>query len=143
MIQEVKLRVRGMQRTNDESDDDIEVVCLGQMCEQDGFICLSYEDAVEEDGHGNVQFTKNVIKIRDDQIEVIKRGPWDSHLVFVPQQPTYTYYSTPFGELEMSIFTKKILNEKRADGFHFQLKYDLEMDHTFISECNVDIEVEI
>lgn len=142
MIQEVKLRVRGVQIQDEETEDNVEVVSVGQMCERDGFVCLTYEEVVAEDENNNVQVAKNLIKIREDQVEVIKKGPTESHMVFVPQQTTYTYYSTPLGELEVSIFTKQIKRVEKSTGFRLMMQYDLEMNHTFISQCSVDIEVE-
>lgn len=142
MAQEVKLRVRGVQLEGEPEEDNVEVVSVGQMYEEDGFLCLNYDEVVDENESGVVQVVKNLMKIRDDQVEVIKKGPTESHMVFVPDQATYTYYSTPVGELEVSIFTKHIKREQREDGFRLQLKYDLEMNQTFVSKCSVDIEVE-
>lgn len=142
MTQEVKLRVRGVQMQGETTEDNVEVVSVGQMYEKDGFLCLNYEEVVDESESGVVQVVKNLMKIRDDQVEVIKKGPTESHMVFVPDRATYTYYSTPIGELEVSIFTKQIQREQRANGFRLVLQYDLEMNQTFISQCCVDIVVE-
>lgn len=142
MTQEVKLRVRGAQLQGGGPEDTVEVVSVGQMYEKDGFLCLNYEEVVDENESGVVQVVKNLMKIRDDQVEVIKKGPTKSHMVFVPERSTYTYYSTPIGEIEVSIFTRQIQREKTTNGFHLMLQYDLEMNQTFISQCNVDIVVE-
>ena len=143
MIQEVKLRVRGVQIQDGETEDNVEVVSAGKMCERDGFVCITYEEIVAEDENNNVQIAKNLLKIREDQVEVIKKGPTESHMVFIPQKTTYAYYSTPLGELEVSIFTRQIERVQKAAGFQLTLLYDLEMNHTFISQCSVDIEVEL
>lgn len=142
MSQEVKLKVRGVQMGEDDMPDDVEVVLVGQMYEEDTFLCLEYEEVVDENESGVVQVAKNVIKIRDDQVEVIKEGPTESHMVFVPEQTTYTFYATPIGDLEVAIFTKKIQRKQTPNGFHLILEYNLEMNQTFISKCCVDVVVE-
>lgn len=142
MAQEVKLRVRGVQMQGEEAEDNVEVVSVGQMYEKDGFTCLTYEEVVGESEGGALQIVNNLMKIRDDQVEVIKKGPTESHMVFVPERTTYTYYSTPVGELEISIFTKQIERIQMANGFHLMLQYNLEMNQTFISQCSVDLVVE-
>lgn len=140
MAQEVKLRVRGIQ--GEGTEDNVEVVSVGQMYEEDGFLCLAYDEVVDESDSGVVQVVNNLMKIRENQVEVLKEGPTESHMVFVPNETTYTYYSTPIGELEVSIFTKEIKRTEQENGFHLVLRYDLEMNSTFISQCSVDIVVE-
>ena len=132
MTKEVKLRICGMHMHGEDGDrDDVEVISVGQMCERDGFAWITYEEVV-----------KNLVKYKDDQLEIIKHGPAESHMVFVPNETTYSYYSTPVGELEIALSTKslqKILTER---GFHLKLDYDLELNQTFLSNCNVDIFIE-
>lgn len=142
MVQEVKLRIRGVQIQGEEDEDNVEVVSVGQMCERDGFTCITYEEVIAEDENHNVQIAKNLLKIRDEQVEVIKKGTVASHMIFVPEQTTYTYYSTPMGELEIGIFTKEMICEKKERGFRLKMRYNLEMNNTFISQCHIDIEVE-
>ena len=142
MVEEVKIKVRGVQAQGNNREEPLEVVSVGQRYEQDGFTCITYDEVVDEDETGVVSVVKNLLKVRDDQIEVIKKGPGESHMVFVPGQTTFTYYSTPVGELEVSIHTQRIEKINKGSGFDLKLQYDLEMNQTFISRCNVDIAVE-
>ena len=142
MAQEVKLRICGMQIQGGGEEDKVEVVSVGKMYEEDGAVCVSYEEMTDENETGIVHVVRNLLKVQDNQVEVIKRGTPESHMVFVPEQATYTYYSTPIGELEVSIFTKQIEREQMSNGFRLVLQYDLEMNQTMISQCNVDITVE-
>lgn len=136
---DVKIRIRGDQGVN---DDSVEVVSMGQMYEKDGFVCLTYEEVVDEEETGVVQVAKNMIRINEEQVEVIKKGPAQSHMVFVPDQTTFTYYSTPLGELEVSIFTDEIERITSDNGFSLNMQYQLEMNQTFISNSSVNIAVE-
>lgn len=140
MTNEVKLRIRGLQMQN--VDDQVEVVSIGKKYERDDFVCLFYDEVVMENETGVVQVAKNMLKIREDQLEIIKRGPAHTHMIFVPDRTTYTYYSTPVGELEIGIFTRSLERVKMPHGFHLKLQYDLELNQNFISQCKVDIVVE-
>lgn len=142
MTKEVKLRIRGIQIQNGDAGDNVEVVSVGKMYEREGFVCIAYDEVVKEEENGVVQVAKNLLKIRDDQVEVVKKGPAESHMVFVPERTTYTYYSTPLGELEIGIYTNSLEKVKLPDGFHLRMQYDLELNQTFISKCNVDVVVE-
>ncbi len=142
MTKEIKIRICGMHMHGpDGEQDDVEVVSVGQMCERDGMIHISYDEVIEEE-NGLVQAAKNLIKYKKDQLEVIKHGLIENHMVFVPGRTTYSYYSTPAGELEVGLFTKQMDKKPTEKGFWLKLEYDLEMNQTFLSHCNLDIFVE-
>lgn len=141
MKQEVKVTISGTQG-HESPEEKVEVVSIGQMCQKDDVTYITYDEVVNEEENGLVQVVKNMLKINEEQVEVIKKGPTESHMVFVPDQTTFTYYSTPLGELEVSIHTESIEKEKRKNGFGLKIQYGLEMNQTFISRCNVDIRVE-
>lgn len=139
---DVKVTVRGNHWTEDEDADDIEVISMGKMYKKDGFICVSYDEVTEACDNGVAEATINTVRFNDDQVEIIKKGPAASHMIFVPGRCTYTYYSTPFGELEVSIYTKELKKEISENSFWIQLRYDLEMNQVSLSRSNVRIEVE-
>ena len=141
MKDEVKVTISGTQGQQ-SPEEKIEVVSIGQMCKEDGATYITYDEVVGEEENGLVQVVKNTLKINEEQVEVIKKGPTESHMVFVPNQTTFTYYSTPLGELEVSVYTENIERVKRKNGFALKIQYGLEMNQTFISSCNVDIKVE-
>lgn len=136
---DVKIKIRGRQG---EEQEGVEVVSIGEMYERDGFVCLTYDEVVDEEETGVVQVVKNMIKINEEQVEVIKKGPTQSHMIFVPEETTFTYYSTPFGEMEVSIFTDEIKKITSDEGFSLNMQYQLEMNQTFIANSSVDIAVE-
>ena len=140
MTKEIKLRVCGMHiQGPDGTQEDIEVVSVGQMCERDGFVCITYDEIVDEEENGVVQTVKNLIKYKEGQLEVVKRGPAESHMVYVPDRTTYTYYSTPVGQLEIGLYTKSLEKVMTQKGFQLRLNYDLEINQTFVSNCNINI----
>lgn len=140
MAQEVKITIHGLQAQG--NGEPVEVISVGQMEIQDGFACITYDEVVSEEENGLVQVVKNTLKISDGQVEVVKKGSAASHLVFIPDQTTFTYYSTPIGEIEVSIHTNQIEKIELESGFFLKMDYDLEMNQTFISNCNVQVTVE-
>lgn len=142
MRQEVKIRIQGLQAQGVEQNEPVEVVSVGQMYTKDGFTCVTYDEVVSEEENGLVQVAKNLLKVKDRQVEVVKKGAAATHMVFIPEQTTVTYYSTPFGELEVGIHTSRIEKIDREDGFSLRMDYELEMNQTFVSSCGLDITVE-
>lgn len=147
MAQEVKVSIRGFQGVETiENGDAVTVVSVGQLEICDGYTTITYDEVIDEEENGMVQVAKNTIKLQPNdqgcQIDVIKKGPVESHMVFIPEQTTYSYYATPTGELEIGIHTYTICWSQTEGGFELRIDYELEMNQTFISNCSVLIGVD-
>lgn len=140
MKTDVKISIRGIQdNTNEES---VEVVSLGEMYEKGDRIYVSYEEGTEGACGMDCDLVKSMLKVCPDQVEIIKKGAAETHMVFVQDKDTISYYSTPFGEMEVAIHTDKLEQINTEKGFQILLKYALEVNATHMSDCNVDIRVE-
>lgn len=134
MKKNVVITVRGLQRQTD--DEPVEVISAGTYLRKENTHYLSYEEA-DEDG----KITKNRIKIMPDSIEMTKQGGITTQMVFVKGQKHFACYETPFGELTLGMTTKKINVTEKDMHLSVELRYDLEVNGTHMSECELDIEV--
>lgn len=137
MKREVTVSIRGIHSS--EGDDSVEVVSMGDMLEKDGKIYVSYEEASDEGD--DCQIVKSLMKVKPEQVEIIKKGPAETHMIFVEGKDTMSYYSTPFGELEVVIHTHRLERVELENGFQILLEYALEVNAAHMSDCNVDIRV--
>lgn len=140
MKTDVKISIRGIQDNADE--ESVEVVSLGEMYEKGGQIYVSYEEGTEGACGADCDLVKSMLKVCPDQVEIIKKGAAETHMVFVEDKDTISYYSTPFGEMEVAIHTDKLEQINTEKGFRILLKYALEVNAAHMSDCNVDIRVE-
>lgn len=140
MKTDVKISIRGIQDNADE--ESVEVVSLGEMYEKGGQIYVSYEEGTEGACGADCDLVKSMLKVCPDQVEIIKKGAAETHMVFVEDKDTISYYSTPFGEMEVAIHTDKLERINTEKGFRILLKYALEVNAAHMSDCNVDIRVE-
>ena len=134
MKKNVVITVRGLQRQTE--DEPVEVISAGNYLRKDNTHYLSYEEA-DEDG----QITKNRIKITPDSIEMTKQGGITTQMIFIKGQKQYACYETPFGELTLGMTTKYIKVTEENLQLSVALRYDLEVNGTHMSECELDIEV--
>ena len=122
--------------------DPIEVISTGELYkDDDGFDCLSYEEVVEAEANGQVQVVNNRLRIGEAQVELIKGDSIESHMVFVPNHKTISYYPTPIGEMEIGVHTSFAQKTVYNNGFTLELKYDLEMNQMVFSSCGLSIAV--
>ena len=140
MKKNVKVSISGIQ--NHDNEETVEVVSVGEMMQRDDHICVFYEEAADNAAGVDCQLVKSMLKVKPDQIEIIKKGAAQTHMVFVEDRDTISYYSTPFGELEVAIHTDRLERKERDDGFQILLEYALEINASHMSNCNVDIRVD-
>ncbi len=135
MKKNVVITVRGLQRQVDE-EEPVEVISAGTYLRKEDTHYLSYEEA-DEDG----KITKNRIKITPSSVEMTKQGGITTQMVFVKGQKQYACYETPFGELTLGMTTKLINVTEEDNQISVALRYDLEVNGSHMSECELDIEV--
>lgn len=140
MKKNVKVSISGIQ--NNDNEETVEVVSVGEMMQRNDHICVSYEEAADNAAGVDCQLVKSMLKVKPDQIEIIKKGAAQTHMVFIEDRDTISYYSTPFGELEVAIHTDRLERKERDNGFQILLEYALEINASHMSNCNVDIRVD-
>ena len=119
-----------------DEDEPIEVISAGTYLRKADTHYLSYEEA-DEDG----KITKNRIKITPESIEMTKQGNITTQMIFMEVQKQYTCYETPFGELTLGMTTKRIKITEEEQQIAAELRYDLEVNGAYMSECELDINV--
>lgn len=137
MKKDVLVTVRGLQLTPD-GDDTIEVVTAGKYYEKDGRRYVFYEELGEDDS----SVVKNTVQIDPDHVEVRKRGMINTAMGFEKNTKLLSLYETPYGQMELGIFTRDIVLEQQEDRLRLALDYRLEMNHEHISDSKIEILVE-
>lgn len=135
MKKNVVITLSGLQRAVSE-DEPVEVISAGTYMRKEDVHYLSYEEA-DEDG----KITKNRIKITPDSLEMTKQGGITTRMIFVKGQKQYACYETPFGDMTLGMTTKSLGVTEEEDGLLAELLYDLEVNGTHMSECELNIQV--
>ncbi|HAK57623.1 MAG TPA: hypothetical protein DCP06_01445 [Lachnospiraceae bacterium] len=140
--EQVKIKISSRHDYGMGELEPIEVISVGELYQdQEGYDCLSYEEVVNSDETGQVQVVNNLLRIGENQVELIKGDEAESHMVFIPNHKTVSYLPTPLGELEIGVHTSFAEKTVYNNGFTLELKYDLEMNQTFMSSCGLSIAV--
>lgn len=140
----VYIKVKGLQMSDNneadnvnEDDEPVEVISVGRYNVAGGKEYIRYEEVYENE---NIK-GKNLIKISPDAVEITKKGPITAHLSFVTGKKTMTCYSTPYGNIYLGIFTRKLDIKRDEDTIRVSIVYSLELNYETVSECDVEIEI--
>lgn len=135
MTDEILLKIRGLQMSNDDSDT-IETICPGKYYFKNGKHYFIYEEVVE----GFTETTMNRIKLQSGYMELFKKGVTNVHMVFEEGKKNQTYYYTPFGSLLIGIDTSKVAIEETENAITVEVDYAMEMNNEFVANCHISIE---
>lgn len=145
MTKDVLISIRGLQFadsevknvSSDEELDRIETICPGEHYYRNDAHFVLYEEIMEDFPTP----IKNMIKLREKEFTLTKKGPLNVQMVFSEGKKTMTDYATPFGNILIALDTKKIGVEESNDSMKIHIAYGLEANYQFIADCNITVEI--
>lgn len=142
MTKDILVSISGLQMAvgdmEGNDDEPIEVLSAGSYYFKNGKNYVLFEEAVE----GMQGVIKTQIKWKGTEIlEVTKKGLSNVHMVFEKNKNNRCYYDTPFGQLNMGIFTTDIYVDAKDDNINIRAEYALDVDYEPIAECVIRINI--
>ena len=136
MTKDVLVTVRGLQMTPD-GDDTIEVTTTGKYYEKDGKRYLFYDEI----GDDTNLIVKNSIQITEEHVSVSKKGLINAQMNFEKENKLVSVYETPYGQMEMEIYTTGICLDEQDDFLELKLEYLLEINNQHVSDSEILLQI--
>ena len=141
MTKDVLINISGLQVDVNEmenNDEPIETISTGNYFFKNGKHYLLFEEVSE----GVPGVTKTQIKIKgEDSLEVLKRGVSNAHMILDTKRKNRSYYETPYGQLNLGIFTRNIKIDEKEDNINIKVEYALDVNYEPLAECTIRINV--
>ena len=139
MTKDVIITIRGLQFVRNEEDmEPVEVVTPGEYYKKNGQHYLLFDEAVE----GFEETTHNMMKFKEDQLEVRKKGLINVHMYFEENKKTISFYQTPFGVMNMGIAATNIQVWEGQDKIDLLVNYALELNDNYVADCTIQMNVQ-
>ena len=139
MNKRVSIKIKGLHSIEETEDrDTVEVTNFGTYYKRKGKHYVKYEEPIEKSDRVN----SNLLKISDNEVELIKRGETGAHMLFTEGSRHTTFYSTPFGGLNLGIDTHSLDITETSDRMVVDIKYSLEVNLDYTNDCFIHIEIE-
>ncbi len=136
MTKDVLVSISGLHM---EGDEPIEVLSAGTYYFKNGKHYVLLEEVAE----GFPGVTKTQIKWQDtDVLEVTKKGISNVHMIFEKNKKNNCYYNTPFGQLNLGIFTTDIQVDVQEDKIELCAEYTLDVNFEPLSESTIHIKIQ-
>lgn len=138
MTKDVLLAIKGLQFDGSDEDNEIETVTAAEYYKKNNIHYLIYEEASE----GFEETTRNIIKFRENSLDLTKRGLVNVHMVFEENKKNMTNYSTPFGDILIGIDARKIKMHEEEEGIHVDVDYALEINYEHMADCHISMNIQ-
>ena len=134
----VILFVRGEQQFDQGEPEVTELMTEGAMTlEEDGEITLTYQ----ETGLTGMEGTTTRFSIRDDTVVLARTGMVNSQLVFQRGKRNSSLYETPWGMMQVDVFTTSLAHRLDGRGGILEIKFNISVDHQVAGENQFKIRV--
>lgn len=139
MEKDILIHVKGIQfLETGEEQEPIELVVPGQYYFRNGAHYIRYEEMVDDSGKPTV----NYIKMSDRGAEVSKKGQVNVHMVFEQGKRNRTFYTTPFGTLQLGISATHMQISQDENELKAKVDYSLDMNEEYVADCYLDIQAQ-
>ena len=136
MNRDVIISINGLHLTDGEFSEPVEVFAPGEHYMEEGNHCLVYDqpgDGFEEEP------VHTRLKFDESSLEILKTGGVETQMLIEKDRRTVTYYTTPFGSMDVGISTAEVALTEEENLLDIRAEYALDINGQFIGDCTVHI----
>ena len=138
MTKEILLSLKGLQIENMQDEgQELETITFGEYYKRNGSHYVIYEEVTE----GFSEVTKNMIKFKENSLEVSKKGLFNVHMIFEEKKKNMTSYATPYGNILIGIDTRSVKVKEEQERISIDVDYTLEANYQHLADCRIEMNV--
>ena len=137
MTKEVMISIRGIQFEEGQDGEKIESIQKGEYYNKNNTHYILFEEIVE----GIEDPVKSMIKFKEGEMHLNKKGPINVTMDFLEDQKTLTDYRTPFGSLVIGLEAKKVNFEEEEKRILLNVDYTLEVNYEPLANCKIRVDI--
>lgn len=144
MKDKVYIKIKGLAQEEQMADgtiaqgtEDIEVINIGRYINRGGKEYVKFDEVFD----GERQKSVNILKITDDSVELSRKGAITTCMEFVRNKKTISCYNTPYGSIDIAVFTSIVDVERTDSSIHVVLEYTMEVNDQQMNTNRVEIYV--
>lgn len=138
MTEDILISVKGMHALDGTGEnDEVEVFSAGKYYFKNGKHYVFYDEVPEDGG----EVIKTRITLQGEWMEVQKKGPASSSMVFEADKKHTSWYNTPFGNLMMGIEVTDMNVVEKENLIEVRVDYGLEVNYDRVADSRIRIRV--
>ncbi|TCS77151.1 DUF1934 domain-containing protein [Pectinatus cerevisiiphilus] len=136
-MEKVILRVEGSQTDSLGETTNLQFVSEGQFYHKDGMSYVLYNEV----NSSGMEGTKTLLKITDDSIKLVRKGKVEHEQFFSSGAKSASRYKTPYGDVKISVHTKKLDINKGFISSSIHVSYEMAINDKWQSDNELHIEI--
>lgn len=138
MTKEVLLSLQGLQFDAVSADGDkIETITPAEYYKRNDSHYVIFEEAIE----GFQEKTKNVIKFKENSLDLTKKGLVNVHMIFEENKKNMTNYTTPYGNILIGIDARSVRLKEKEERIEVDVDYALEVNYEHFADCKIKMDI--
>lgn len=139
MTQDVLVTISGLHITdeaemNQNDNEPIELIAPAKYYLKNGKHYIIYDEMMDD----FPEMVKNKVKITgDSQLEIIKTGLVNAHMVFEEGKSNVTFYETPFGKMHTEMHTRCLNIRITETQIDIDVDYQLDVGGAPAADCRI------
>ncbi|MCD7819691.1 MAG: DUF1934 domain-containing protein [Lachnospiraceae bacterium] len=118
-------------------DDAVEVFSAGKYYFRNGKHYVEYEERDDDSGAP----IKNRITLRGHHLEVIRRGPYNTKMIFEENTKSTSWYETPIGSVLAGFDVAEMQVSESEDLIEIHVNYALEFNYEHVADSSIRIRI--
>ena len=137
MTKDVLVSVEGLQFSGEEMPGKVEIINAGNYYKKNDYHYVLYDEPTE----GFDQVTRNLIKFREGEALLRKKGLINVDMLFEENKKNESCYTTPFGDILLHINTRSVDISEEGRQIVLDVDYALEANYEHLADCRIRIRV--
>lgn len=134
----VLLTIEGQQWRVDDKPQSIRLITEGNLFRRDQTWFVVYD----ESGATGMEGTKTTLQVADDgTVSLIRSGSHDMRLTFAAGSRHITRMGTPYGDLDVEVYTSLVKTEITDQGGYIHLGYTIDFNNRDRLNTRLDVEI--
>ena len=131
------ISIRGIQFEEGMDGEKIESIQKGEYYSRNDMHYILFEEVVE----GMEDPVKSMIKFKEGEMHLNKKGPINVTMDFLEDRKTLTDYRTPFGSLVIGLEAKRVNYEEEEKRILLDVDYVLEVNYEPLANCKIRVDI--
>ena len=139
--QSVLINLLAIARYEQAPDFPIQFMTRGKLRMGDrGDAVLEYTEAQQDEETGAIMKSDISLALKNGRITMERKGDFSNTMVFAKGQRFEGVYHTPYGEMDMAVFTKEAACRFGSSEGNIHLKYQLNIQGNYTSTNELHLE---
>jgi len=107
---------------------------------EDNHAVLEYTESSQDEETGEITSALITLALEKDRVTMTRRGEYSNTMVFVPEQRFEGIYQTPYGNMDMAVFSRGVRCNIGENRGSVHLKYQLDIQGAYASTNELHLE---